>query len=441
MNQQDLRIVDHASFEKARSGKDPAWMGALRVAAMERFASMGFPTTRDEDWKYTNVATLAGGSFRTLVEHDPAPDLDLSELGINSWSGARLVFINGTYAPNLSVTDGLPDGVYAGGLAEAVASVPERIEKYLGRYARRNEQAFGALNTAFLRDGVFLEIPDDARVELPIQLLFVATANGEPFVTHPRNLIVVGRHSEVTLYESYVSASEEAYWTNSVTEIVAAEGARIQHIRVQEEGPAGHHIATVQVHLERDAGYTSHSISLGGALVRNDLNVLLAAEGSECSLNGLYLAGDKEHVDNHTIVDHAQPHATSRELYKGILADQAHGVFNGRVIVREKAQKTDAKQSNKNLLLSRDAMVHTKPQLEIFANDVKCAHGATIGQLDRDALFYLRTRGLGYEQARRLLIQAFASELVDAVPSEPVRAILAEALERRLTAFHSEEAS
>lgn len=430
MSQKDLHLSDYVSFEQGRAGKDPAWLGLLRRRALERFGALGFPTQRHEDWKYTSVGALSGGEFHPF--RGECPEAELDTLGYGDWPCVRLVFINGRFASGSSSLEALPDGVRAGSLDAMLQSAPDELEGHLGRYASFEEQAFTALNTAFMEDGAFLSIPDGVHVELPIHLLFVSSTNGKPFVAHPRNLILVGKGSQVTVYESYLSSADGAYWNNAVTEIVGAEGARIEHIRVQREGPLGHHVATVQTQLGRDAGYTSHAVSLGGALVRNDLNVLLAEEGSECSLNGLYLAGGKEHVDNHTLVDHARPHASSRELYKGILTGAAHGVFNGRIIVRKDAQKTDSRQTNKNLLLSRDAQVDTKPQLEIFANDVKCAHGATVGQLDRDAMFYLQTRGIGAEEAHQLLVHAFASELLDAIPAAPVRAALTAELANRL---------
>ena len=431
MSQQDLHLSHYASFEQGRAGKDPHWLGPLRRRALDRFGSLGFPTLRHEDWKYTSVAAISGGEFHPFTGQ--RPETDVEALGYGDWPCARLVFVNGRFAPESSSVKGLPGGVRAGSLAAMLDSDPDELEGHLGHYAAFEEQAFTALNTAFLEDGAFLSIPEGVHVELPIHLLFVSSTNGRPFVAHPRNLILVGKGSQVTLYESYLSSAGGAYWTNAVTEIVGAEGARIEHIRVQREGALGHHVATVQTQLGRDAGYTSHAVSMGGALVRNDLNVILADQGGECTLNGLYLAGGKEHVDNHTLVDHTQPHASSRELYKGILTDEAHGVFNGRIIVREDAQKTDSRQTNKNLLLSRNALVDTKPQLEIFANDVKCAHGATVGQLDRDAMFYLQTRGIGEEEARHMLVHAFASELVDIIPAEPVRAALTAALVDRLS--------
>jgi Fe-S cluster assembly protein SufD len=436
--QQKQVLADHARFSEAVGSGGPAWLASLRHEAIERFAALGFPTSRHEEWKYTSVLPLARAGFRPANGSVPAT-ADLSGLEIPGWECAQLVFVNGTFAAHLSRLELLPGEVSAGSLASKLESVPGDLEPHLARHAPFQGQAFTALNTAFLRDGAFVRIPSGLERMPPIHLLFLSVPGDEPVVSHPRSLILVGEGSRLSLFETHASAGEGAYWSNAVTEVVAAPRARIEHTRVQREGTRGHHVSTVQVRVERDAGYTSHAVMLGGALVRNDLNVVLEAEGSECGLNGLYVARDEQHVDNHTLVDHASPHGSSRELYKGILDGRAHGVFNGKVVVRKDAQKTDAQQTNKNLLLSGDALVDTKPQLEIFADDVKCTHGATVGQMDRDALFYLRARGVDAGEARRLLIRAFAAELVDRIPSEPFRGCLAGALEQQLSRFGPED--
>jgi len=300
----------------------------------------------------------------------------------------------------------------------------------LARIAPFDQHAFVALNTAFLDDGAYLKLPAGAIVPQPIHVLFITTsAAGRP-VTHPRVLIVLEPNSQASVVETYAGDPDAAYFTNAVTEIVLGENAVLHHCKVQHESAAAYHIGSMQVRAGRSSTCASHSISLGGALVRNDIVAVLNGEGAECTLNGLYLADGQRLVDNHTTIDHAQPHCASREVYKGILADRARGVFNGKIVVRPDAQKTDAKQTNRALLLSADALINTKPQLEIFANDVKCTHGAAVGQLDDEAVFYLRSRGLGEAAARQLLIHAFAAEVLDRLSIEPIRARVEETLRR-----------
>jgi Fe-S cluster assembly protein SufD len=338
--------------------------------------------------------------------------------------GYRLVFVNGFFAPHLSSTAGLT------GLCQNLGSVagahPERLE-HLAQHAAYEDNAFTALNTAFLQDGCFLQVPAGKVVERPIHLLFLSTATTAPTVSYPRNLIVVGNGSQVTIVESYIG-QKDAYFTNAVTEIVAGENAVIDHYKLQQEGLEAFHVATLQIHQSRNSNFSSHFVSLGCGLVRNDVNAVLDGEGCECTLNGLYMGRGSQHVDNHTFIDHAKPHCTSHELYKGILKDRARGVFNGKIYVHQDAQKTDAKQTNQTLLLSDDAVINTKPQLEIYADDVKCTHGATVGQLSDEALFYLRSRGIGQEAARGLLTYAFANDIIGRIKVAPIRARLEEVL-------------
>ena len=294
------------------------------------------------------------------------------------------------------------------------------------------EQPFSALNTAFLQDGAVIRIDDGVVLKDPVHVVFISTAPGEAVVTHPRVLLLVGDNSQVSVIESYAGLRDAGYFTNAVTQIEAGAGSVVHHCKILRESLQSYHVAGMQARLARNAVVTSNSITLGGALVRNDIGVVLDGEGAECTLNGLYLAGGKQHIDNHTTIDHASPHCASHELYKGILDGDGRAVFNGKIIVRLDAQKTDAKQSNKALLLSERAQVNTKPQLEIFADDVKCAHGATVGQLDEDALFYLRARGLGREEARRILIQAFATDVLNRVRHKPIQMELGRALLDRL---------
>ena len=427
-------LSDFLRFRKSLAAGEPPWLGLLRKAAIERFAELGFPTLRDEEWKYTNVAPIAANPFRARTGYRPdgLTARSLEDVTFGEMECTHLVFVNGHFAPNLSRLRPLPAGVKAGSLATLLEEEPGLLEPHLARHVQFENHAFAALNTAFLKDGALVYLPKGAILEEPIHILFVTAPDGEPLASHPRNLIVAEEGSQATVIESYLSLDGGSYFTNAVTEIVAGENAVVQHCKLQRESEAAFHISVIQAQLARNSNFTSHVVSLGGALVRNDVNAVLDAEGVECTLNGLYLGTGRQHIDNHTLIDHAKPHGSSRELYKGVLAEKSRGVFNGMIRVRKDAQKTDAKQTNKNLVLSEDALVDTKPQLEIHADDVKCTHGATIGQLDEEALFYLRSRGLGQEKARSLLIHAFASELIERIPSEPIRAGLECVLVTRL---------
>jgi Fe-S cluster assembly protein SufD len=416
-------LADFARFEKEAAMNGQPWVHRLRQAAMKRFNELGFPTSRNEDWKFTSVAPIAKTPFRLV----PAYDLDgvtsetLEQSGHQIGDAIRLVFLNGHYAPPLSSLEALPDGVIVTSLATALHAHAQLVEPHLARYAAYQDHAFTALNTAFVHDGVFVFISRGTTVQSPIHLLYLTTAAGEGTVAHPRNLIVTGSRSQVTIVESYACPKEQVYFTNAVTEIVAGDHAVIDHYKLQRESGEAFHVATLKVHQGPGSNFSSHYLGFGGELVRNEVRAMLDGEDCECTLNGLYMAGGRQHADNHTVIDHAKPHCASHELYKGILNGKAHGVFNGKIFVHQDAQKTDAKQTNKTLLLSDDAVINTKPQLEIYADDVKCTHGATVGQLDDDAIFYLRSRGLGREEARRLLTYAFANDIISRVKVEPIR--------------------
>ncbi|MCI0420515.1 MAG: Fe-S cluster assembly protein SufD, partial [Acidobacteria bacterium] len=321
----------------------------------------------------------------------------------------------------------------AGSLAEVLEKQAELVQPHLARYAGVSKEPFAALNTAFTADGAFIYLPKDSVVEEPIHLLFLSTGErNRPLVSHPRILVLAEANSQARILESYASLGEGVYFTNAVTEVVAGENAFIDHYKLQRESLEAFHISTVQVQLGRSANVSTQSISLGGALTRNHVNTVLDGEGGEATLNGFYLVNGRQHVDNHTCIDHAKPHCNSHELYKGILDGKARGVFNGRIIVRPDAQKTDSKQTNKNLILSEEALVNTNPQLEIYADDVKCTHGATIGQLDADSIFYLRSRGIDLESARHLLTYAFAGDFIHRLKIEPLRIALEKSLFARL---------
>ncbi len=427
-------LSSFGGFEKnGGSAGSPAWLRSIRKAAISRFDEVGFPTTRHEEWKYTNVAPLAKVRFKPAAHaSDRLPADRVEQMALGESSCARLVFVNGRYSEQLSSLRSLPEGVKAGSLSAKLAAEADDLEPHLARYADYQEHAFVALNTAFMEDGAYICIAKGVVVSEPIYLLFVSTAGKEPTVSYPRNLIVVGEESQLAIVEEYFALEKGVYFTNAVTEIVAGPNAVIDYYKLESESDGAFHVATQQAHLDRSSNLSSHSISLGGALVRNDVNATLGGEGAECTLNGLYVVTGQQHVDNHTRIDHVKPHCSSRELYKGILNGKAKGVFNGKIYVHKNAQKTDAQQTNKNLLLSKDAWINTKPQLEIYADDVKCTHGSTVGQLDENAIFYLRSRGIDLEAARGLLTQAFASDMVQRIKIEPMQARLDRLLTARL---------
>lgn len=404
----------------------PAWAEPLRSAARARFAAVGFPTRRDEEWKYTSTSAIAETPFRLADSPAIVSAEQIAPYGLTGIDHVQLVFVNGRFVPHLSTLRDLPKGVEVASLSDVAAADLDGVKAHLGKYAKIEPNAFVALNTSVLGDGGYVSIPRNVVVDEPIHFVFVSTADesGQPIVSHPRNLIIAGENSQATIVETYIGVDEDVYFTNAVTEVVVAESAVIDHYKVQRESLAAFHVSTTQIELSRASNFRSHAINLGGSLVRNDVNAVLGAEGIECTLNGLYMARGTQLVDNHTSIDHAMPHCDSHELYKGIIDDSGRGVFNGKIFVREDAQKTDAKQTNQALLLSAEAQINTKPQLEIYADDVKCTHGATIGQLSDEALFYLRARGIDKETAQNLLTYAFASDVVSRIRVEPIRAQL-----------------
>jgi Fe-S cluster assembly protein SufD len=404
----------------ANGGRDgPGWLPELRRAAMERFARVGFPTSRDEEWRFTPVGPIAHAEFSPAAPATvPRAALVPFLFGHAEWP--QLVFVNGKLAPELSSVPELPPGVRVGSLAAALQTDPALVEPHLSRYASPETTAFTALNTALMRDGAFVHVADGTSLELPVHLLFVTPA-GSTGAAHPRNLIVVERGARASVVESYVGLGGGAYFTNAVTEVYSGEDAWTEHTRLQREGDGAYHVGLTQVAQARGSHYRSFTLAMGAAISRHNLHVQLNAAGIETLMYGLYLARGEQVVDNHTAIFHDHPNCNSWEVYKGVLEDRSRAVFNGKVFVKPEAQKTDAKQTNRNLLLSDTAKVDTKPQLEIFADDVKCTHGATVGFLDPAAQFYLRSRGVPADAARRLLTYAFAAEVVNEVALEPVR--------------------
>ena len=411
-----------AAFEQVRQeSAGNGAVGSLRARAFARFSEVGLPTTKLEPWRFTNVSPISERRFTMATTHVVDASA-LSPFVLPGVDGPRVVSIDGRYVDGLSSVAGMPAGVEIGSLTTALATDGQLVESQLSRLAGFDDaaQAFTALNTSLFQDGVVVRIPDNTVVEAPIHLLFASTGRSD-VMSHPRVLVTVGRNSHARIIESYAGLGDGAYLTNVVTEVIAQDGAVVDHYKLLRESVEAYHVASMHLWLERSSTFSSHSITMGGAITCNHVSAQLQGEGAECTLNGLYLANSARLVDNHTTITHAKPHCNSHELYKGILDDRARAVFNGKIIVEVDAQKTDAKQTNKALLLSEDAQINTKPELEIFADDVRCTHGATIGQLDPDSLFYLRSRGLDVEQARNVLIHAFASDLLNRIAIEPIR--------------------
>ncbi|MGD0614862.1 MAG: Fe-S cluster assembly protein SufD [Verrucomicrobiota bacterium] len=412
------------SFERfEKQAQQPAWLHPLRQAGISSFREQGFPTLRDEDWRFTNVAPITRLPLQSVLEAPPDSTAveALKQAPFKGLSGVRLVFVDGHFSAGLSTQRSLPAGVRVLNLAAALAGDPAFLEKHLGRYAQSQGNAFAALNQAFFMDGAFIHVPPGVEVADLIQLVFISSAGSAGAAVHPRNLIITEAGSRVTVVESYLSSRNGAYLTNVVTELIVGEDSRVELLKFQDEAGDAFHLATIHGQFGRASNVKVHSFALGARLSRTHIRATLAGEGLECILNGLYLTRNEQLADHHMIVEHAEPHCASHEYFNGILDDKSKGVFHGRIYVHQIAQKTDAKQTNKNLLLSDDATVDTKPQLEIYADDVKCTHGATVGQLNAEAIFYLRSRGLGVETARQMLIHAFAGEIIERVGCEPAR--------------------
>lgn len=408
-------------------GRSP-WLRELRAQALARFEAAGFPTPRDEAWKYTNITSLVRHRFQPL----PPSSLQAAQLQPflpYSLDTHRLVFVNGRLRPDLSSPLSLVQGLVLRSLAQQLLDEPGSLEPHLGRVLPADVHSLAALNTASFIDGAYLCLTAGVAVEQPIHVIHVGTAGA---LAQPRTLIVAEAGSRAVVIEQYIGVDGDRYFTNAVTEVAMGRGAGVEHYRLQQESGQGLHVGGLYVRAQTQSSFTSHAVDLGGLLVRNDLHVALDAEEATCTLNGLYIAGGRQHVDNHTSIDHAKPRCTSREFYKGVLDGRARAVFNGRVVVRPDAQQSDAGQINDNLLLSEDAEIDTKPELEIYADDVKCSHGATVGQLDLDQLYYLRTRGVDAAAARDLLTFAFANDVLQRFRLTPLRLMLDRSITARL---------
>ncbi len=411
--------------------RHPAWLQALRRAAFQWVAEQGFPTAKDEAWKYTRIVPLLEILFQPVR---PDLNLELSAASLErlagDYGGVRLVFVNGYFAAELSVLDGLPAGARVNSLATLLNTDSRALESVFAQAFRSRPQAFTALNAALAEDGALVQIPAHTTVREPIHLVFFSAPGTTPQMTHPCVLIRLEAGSHAIVVESHVGSGSEVYLSNAVSEVVLDADAVLDHYKVQNESTAAFHVALLSVQQAQGSHFASHSFALGATLARQEMRVVLEGPGAEVALNGLYLPQGQQHLDNQTTIEHLAPRCTSRELYKGVIDDHGHGVFDGRIIVRPGAMKTDASQTNKNLLLSTSAQVNTQPRLEIFADDVKCAHGAAVGQLDEQAIFYLRSRGIPLAVARSVLTFAFVSEMLEFIQLEPLR----EQLERQVAA-------
>lgn len=416
------RVEQFTRLDDRPLKREVPWIDELRQAGLARFREVGFPTTKNEQWRQTNVAGIARTDFTLAGEQacDHVTEL-IGSYSFGNESTCELVYVNGHYNPKLSRHPHLPRGVRVGAIGTAIQRHPELMRRHLGQYANINANPFVALNTAFLQDGAFLHVQKGVKIEEPIHLLFIATSGERPEVSHPRMIVIVEDDAQVTLVKSYIGCCDGVYFTNSVTEVVAGANARVDLCKMQQECKNAYHVSTLQVQLGRNAEFVSHSATLGGKLTRNDLNVVLAGEEARATLNGVVILGGEQHCDNHTLLDHAKPHCPSHELYKHVLDGKSNAVFHGKILVRPDAQKTDSKQTSRTLLLSDEATMNSQPALEIYADDVKCTHGSTTGPVNEEMLFYLRSRGVSREAARHLLTYAFAADITRRIAVEPVR--------------------
>lgn len=432
----DQYLSRFRAFEQTLNGQASTPLHPLRRQAIAQFAAQGFPTSRDEEWRYTNLAPLLQQPFAPAPKGATLSTEALAPLLFAGPQSPRLVFVDGHYAPALSAAGSLPQGVVLLNLEAGLRQHADLVLSCLNHQIQGERHALAALNTAFLQDGAFLHLPAGTEVAHPIHLLFLSTAPAAPSFSSPRLLVVAGARSKAMLVETCAGPDGRPYLSNALAEVVVGEEAHFDYCKIQQEGDAALHLDHTLVREGRGSRFTAHSLSLGARLSRNQLDTMLDGEGIESTLNGLYLANGEQHLDHHTLVEHAKAHCASHELYKGILGGRSTGVFRGRIHVWPQAQKTDAYQANRNLLLSPEAEIDTKPQLEIYADDVKCSHGATVGRLDEEALYYLRARGLDLGQARGVLTRAFADQLLDRLGDDALRAHLEGRVAAKLTALN-----
>lgn len=419
LDETNIHLTNFSELAKGQAGK--SFVVPLRESAIQRFKEVGFPTTDQEEWRHTSVAPIAKSTFKLGSPDSVVSSARLAQFSFGGEACAEIVLINGHFSAKLSSVKNLPRGLKILSLADAIAREPKLIEPHLARYADIKANPFVALNTGFINDGVVIHVARGVQIEKPIHLMQVSITGDEMSVSHPRTLILIDDGAAATVVESYFAGNDVAYFTNSVVEIVAGNDARLEHYRLQQESLHAYHVSTVQVQLGRATQFISQSAAMGSLLTRNDLNIVLGGERAEATMNGLIFIGGDQHVDNHTLLDHAMPNCPSHELYKYVLGGKSTGVFKGKILVRRDAQKTDSKQTSKGLLLSDDATMHAQPALEIYADDVKCTHGSSTGPIDEDMMFYLRTRGISREAARHLLTYAFAADITRRIKVEPVR--------------------
>ncbi len=414
-------FLDQSTASAAQEG--PVAFRELRAAGVEAFARLGFPSTRSEDWAYTNVSEIAGTTFTPAADRAPSGGATAARLEEFSFGSAwpMLVFLNGRFMPSLSSHEALPEGVRVSTLAQMAVDEPELLQKYLGTAAPAERDGFTALNAAFAGEGTFIHVSKEMVTDVPVHLLHLTDAHGAGVMSHPRHVIVVERHAKASVIESYAALDDVAYLTNAVTEVLLEDGATLQHVRVQREARSAFHVGTIEARQGRDSHFLQFTFQTGAKLSRSNVYTVLEGEGCGTTLNGLYMLDGTQHGDHQTRVEHVAPNCFSREMYKGLLDASSHGVFNGKVYVHPEAQKTDGKQTNNTLLLSPDAQIDTKPQLEIFADDVKCTHGATVGRMDETSLFYLKSRGVGSVLAKQLLMYAFAADVIETLENEAVK--------------------
>ena len=431
----NVDAIDHyrEEFHQNRDSLTADRFSETRKTAMKELEENGFPTRRQENWKYTDIRPVIRTPFSLPEDKQGsvAPDY-LDECRPEGLECHELVFINGIYNRDISSTGDLTGGMVLDSLENAGVDYAGLVDRHLARYADTKNNPFVALNTAFLKQGAFIYIPRDLRVEKPVHLLFITSDGAKAQVSYPRILVIMEENSDATIIEQYNGTGENHYFTNSVTEICLLDGSRLEHCKIQQENSDSYHIGNLHVAQHGKSHFLSHSFTLGGSITRNDIHAELRDEGAEILLNGLYIATGSQHMDNHTRVDHLFPRTCSREYYRGVVNDHARAVFNGKVVVHKDAQKTDALQSNANLLLADTAEVDTKPELEIYADDVKCSHGATVGQLDDDMLFYLRSRAIDKKTARNMLTSAFTEEIINRIPFPELHSYIGRQVQQKL---------
>jgi Fe-S cluster assembly protein SufD len=433
VNRKDAYVTAYRGFTSNGAAGDPIWLKSLRERGIGQFAELDFPTTRQEDWRFTSVKSVIEADFE-LASGGTTDASTVAEFGYGTDPGARIVTVNGSTAMDQTLESRVPKGVVICSLQQAIREHADILQEHLGRYVNGSANAFAALNTAFASQGVFVYVPANTTVDTLIELLYLMQPAATPIVAHPRSLIVVESGAKVRIVETYASAVDDCYLTNAVTEAVVGDGASVDLYRVQRESPNAFHLATTYSTQGRDSRYSIHTIPLGSRLSRHDIRMVMNGEGGHGTLNGLYVLRGEQHVDHNTVIEHAKPHCESHEYFNGILDDAARAVFNGRIIVRPGAQKTDSKQTNNNLLLSKEARADSQPQLEIYADDVRCTHGATLGPLDANALFYLQSRGIEAGEARRMLTMGFGMEVLTGIELPNVRERLESLVQARLGA-------